>query len=80
MKLIYVNESNFKKDEIDFSDEHYSIAKKLHEKFNPKKCTPLMVCNDKKSLCFTVNVSDKKEDRVVNECGKHLYKIKIEKF
>lgn len=82
VKLNYTDEKNFITEEIEFSDDHYLLAKKIHELYEGgiDKKTPLMVKNDKKSLLFCVDVSDVNTNRVDRENGKNKYKIIIEKI
>ena len=83
IKLEYTDESNFITEEVEFSDEHYDLAKKLHKQYESElgsKCTPIMVSKDKQSLVFCVHFSDKLKDRVAYERGDNTYKIIIEKI
>jgi hypothetical protein len=72
VKLDYTDEVTFKTEEIEFSDEHYEIAKELWLRFGTKKI-PIMVKNDKKSLIFCI---DKSEDSGEND----IYRIIVEKI
>lgn len=69
IKLKYTEEDTFITEEIEFSDEHYELAKKLHKQFENQ--SPIMVKNDKKSLVFCVNLSDEFKD---------IYRVVIEKI
>jgi len=82
-KLEYTDGKTFLTEEIEFTDEHYSLAKNLHRPYENEvlsKCTPIMVAEDKQSLIFCVNLGDKLKDRVAYERGDNMYKIKIEKI
>lgn len=82
-KLEYTDEATFISEEIEFSDEHYELAKKLHKEYEDVlllKCSPLMVKNDKKSLFFCVNLGDKSKDRVAYHSGVNVYRVIIEKI
>lgn len=82
-KLEYTDEATFITEEIEFSDEHYDFAKKIHEQYKNEllsKCSPLMVKSDKQSLLFCVNFGDKIKDRVAYERGDNTYRVIIEKI
>lgn len=82
MKLKYTDEATFITETVEFTDEYYSIAKKLHEQYDSglSNCTPIMVREDKKSLVFCVNLGDRLKDSVAWERGDNLYKVIIEKI
>lgn len=49
-KLEYTDEATFITEEVEFSDEHYELAKNLHKQYESdlwSKCTPIMVKKDK---------------------------------
>lgn len=82
-KLEYTDESTFTKEEVEFNDEHYELAKNLYSHYESdmwSKCTPIMVRKDKKSLTFCVNLGDKSKDRLAYERGDNMYKVIIEKI
>lgn len=84
-KLEYIDEATFKSEIIEFTDEHYEIAEKLHKLYEDEdnlwsKCTPIFVKSDKKSLIFCINLGDKQKDRFKYERGDNLYRIIIEKI
>jgi len=79
----YIDESTFKKENIEFSEEHCDLTESLHEIYkseNLSKCSPVMVGKNKKSLLFCVNLGDKIKDRTGYERGDHMYRIIIEKI
>jgi hypothetical protein len=82
-KLNYTDETTFLTEEVEFSDEHYQLAKNLNDMyFNGlwSKCTPMMVRADKQSLVFCVNFGDKLKDRAACERGDNMYRVIIEKI
>lgn len=84
-KIEYTDESDFITREMEFEDEHYELATKLHEKYQDSllsKCSPMLVRSkgDKKALLFCVNLGDRDNDRVAYERGDNLYRIIIEKI
>lgn len=82
-KLEYTDEYTFITEEVEFSKEHYELAKNLHKQYESElwsKCTPIMVRKDKQSLVFCVNFGDKLKDRVAYERGDNMYKVIIEKI
>ncbi len=82
-KLEYTDEATFITEEIEFTDEHYELAKKLHKQYeseSPSECTSIMVGKDKESLIFCVNLGDKSKDRVAYERGDNKYRVIIEKI
>jgi hypothetical protein len=82
-KLEYTDESTFTTEEVEFSDEHYELAKNLHKQYENEllsECTPIMVRQDKQSLVFCVKFGNKLKDRVSYECGDNMYKVIIEKI
>ena len=78
-KLKYTDESTFITEEVEFSDEHYGLAKDLHKQYE-SKCSPLIVGSDKQSLLFCVNFGDRSKDRVAYERGDNMYRVVIEKI
>lgn len=81
--LDYTDEATFITEEVEFSDEHYELTKKLHKECESdllSKCTPIMVREDKKSLVFGVHLGDRLKNRVAYECGDNRYKVIIEKL
>ncbi len=83
IKLEYTDEETFITEEIEFSEEQYNIATKLHEQYKSEylsKCSPIIVRKDKKSLMFAVNLGDKQKDRAAYERGDDLYRVVIEKI
>ena len=82
-KLEYTDEYTFVTEEVEFSDEHYELAKNLREQYESElwsKCTPIMVRGDKQSLVFCLNFGDKLKDRAAYERGDNMYKVIIEKI
>lgn len=82
-KLEYTDEATFITEEVEFSDEHYELAKNLHKQYESEilgKCSPIMVRKDKQSLVFCVNFGDRLKDRVAYERGDNMYKVIIEKI
>ena len=66
--LEYSDERTFETEDVEFSDEHYGLAYKLHKLYESEDwsvCSPIMVKDgDKKSLVFLVNLGDKSVSRV----------------
>lgn len=60
IKLKYTNEKTFITEDVEFTNEHYDLAKKIHMLYKQQDtkslCTPIMVGNDKQSLIFGVNI------------------------
>lgn len=82
-QLEFTSEKDFKTEILEFEDEHYEIANKLHEQYKSEllsKCSPIMVGQDKQSLLFCVNLGDKLKDRGAYERGDNMYRIRIEKI
>lgn len=81
--LEYIDEDTFIAEDVEFDDEHYEFAKKIHKQYENdllSKCSPLMVRSDKQSLIFIVNLGDKLKDRTAYERGDNMYKVIIEKL
>lgn len=74
MILQYTDEKTFISEDIEFLEEHVEIANQLNEAFGT---TPVIVRNDKKSLCFGINKGLSRLDR---EKGTNLYRVTIEKI
>jgi hypothetical protein len=79
----YYNEKTFKPELVYITDEHFQIAKNIHEIYSKElklNVSPIMVANDKKSLLICVNMEHKEDVdyRVKRECNEYLYKITIE--
>jgi hypothetical protein len=82
-KIEYTDEATFITEEVEFSDEHYELAKNLHKQYESElwsKCTSIMVRKDKQSLVFCINFGDRLKDRVAYERGDNMYKVIIEKI
>ena len=75
MKMEYTSEEDWITEEVEIPDEQYTVASELHKSFG--NYGPIIVRNDKKSLCFGVN---KATDRVEKEKGTKLYRVTIEKI
>ncbi len=82
MKLNFTDEKTFKSELIEFENDHFNIAKKLHDIYKDDDisiCSPIMVGQDKKSLLFCLDTSSGK-DRVEMECGFNKYRVRVEKI
>lgn len=82
-KIEFTSEKDFKTEILEFKDEHYEIAEKLHSQYESEflsKCSPIMAGEDKTSLLFCINLGDKLKDRVAYERGDDMYRIRIEKI
>lgn len=82
-ELKYFDERSFKSEDVQFTDDHYNLMEnihKLYERSDILKCTPIMVGNDKDSLIFCVNLSDRSSNVSDWESGKNIYRIKVEKI
>lgn len=73
-KIKFTDEQTFVTEIVDFTDEHYKIAKELYRQFG--NYGSIIVREDKKSLSFAIN---KGTDRVSREVGSNLYRVIIEK-
>jgi len=82
-KLEYISEATFKPEDVLFDEEHYKLTKDIHKRYESvllSKCSPIIVRDDKKSLCFCINLGDKDKDRFAYENGDNKYRITIEKI
>jgi hypothetical protein len=91
MKLTYVNEKDFKSEEIEFPDEMVNLINEMKEIYLNKKIKlddisfrdyslssgPVLIDKDKKSLKFGINLAKTRSNR---EIGTNLYIVKITKF
>jgi hypothetical protein len=84
MKKEYTDEATFITEEVEINDDINNIITQIYENFDnhgirPKQIEliPIMVCKDKKSLCFGVNLG---EDRVERGIGTRLYKVTVSKM
>jgi len=83
VNLKYTDEETFITENVEFRDEHYGLAKKLHENYENDPlsiCTPLIVRKDRESLVFAVNFGNRDIDRLAWERGDSLYRVIIEKI
>lgn len=82
-KLNYTSEKDFVTEEIEFSDKQYEIIEKLHNLYKSERCsecTPILVRDDKKSLCFCIDMFDKRKNIHTPERNDCLYRITVEKI
>ena len=70
-----IREENFKKEIVNFTDEHFKLATDIHNHFG--NYGPLIVSKEDDTLSFGVNLAINRHDK---EIGKNLYKIKIIKI
>jgi hypothetical protein len=68
-------EENFKKEIVNFTDEHYKLATDIYNQFG--NYGPIIVSKEDDTLSFGVNLAT---NRVDKEIGTNLYKIKIIKI
>ena len=80
IKLEYTDESTFITEEVEFSNEQYDLIKSLHDQFDYKNTTPIIVGKNKTSLIFGVNLIDRSKDRVGYEIGNSMYRVVVEKI
>lgn len=73
--LEYTSEATFETTNVSFKKEFYDIALDIFKNYG--NFGDMIITNDKKSLCFGIDLSD---NRLARINGSNLYKITIEKI
>lgn len=84
MKKEYTDEATFITEQVDINDDIDNIIAQIYDNFDnhgirPRQIElrPIMVCKDKESLCFGINLG---VDRLEKEIGTRLYKVTVSKI
>ena len=80
-KMEYTDESNFITEVVDIDDNVHDLINRIYDTLEWDSylddLTSILVCKDKESLCFGVDLSENKIER---EIQSKMYKITVSKI